>query len=381
MVAINTGQTGDGFNRAAIVSALAESPSLSRIELTRLLGLGAATVSAQVRKLAASGYVRELPPQSTGAGRPRVPLELVRDSRCVIGLALARDHVMLVATAIDGSVLLESTAPFSPADDPAEALTALLEEPLRRLTLPCIAVGLSLSGVVDNATGRVLVSVVLDWHEVDLGSALSERLGLPVYVENDVYALATQEVARAMDGTAAEFILLTIGSGVGMAVVTDNRVFHSRGQSSTEFGHVSIDPDGPPCRCGNAGCLQTYAGLREILNGLQRASRSPVDDVAAAVRLVESGDTRSSAFLVSVGSALGRAVGGSATLLGISTVRVTGESTPLWPWLEEAFRAALAVATPTLLKPTEVVIREWAELDGATSAARLALARSLDALG
>lgn len=374
-------QPGDGFSRTAILAALAATPSLSRIEIARQTGIGAATVSGQVRRLARLGYVRELAPRSSGSGRPRVPLELVRDAAYVIGVALAHDHMILAAIRLDGEIVMQRRSNFDPAGEPIEPIATLVEDMISRMhgSSSCIAVGLSLSGVVDSDSGRVTVSVVMNWRNRDLGSPLERRLGLRVYVENDVHALATRELAFDSMGSSDNFALLVIGSGVGMAIVTEHAVFRV-GQSSTEFGHVSIDPTGRLCRCGNSGCLQTYAGLGEIMHDISRASDTTVRSAQEIRERAESGDAPVLDHLGSIGGMLGRAVGGVATLLGLDTILITGESTQLWPYLAESFRVSLADTTQTLPHPARLVIREWAEVEGAAGAAGLALSRSLDAM-
>ncbi|HOB05165.1 MAG TPA: ROK family transcriptional regulator [Propionibacteriaceae bacterium] len=368
-------ETSESASRADIVAALAAAPGSSRLDLAKRIGLGAATVTAQVRRLVELGYVRELPAVAGGTGRPKVPLEVVHDAGAILGVAIAVDHLLLVATGLDGVSVAQSRVPFDPAapgamDVIADACTALRQG----LEAPLLGVGVALSGVVDEASGLVAVSVVLGWRRVELGPQLAAKLGLPVHVENDLRALATRELYVSARPAPDDFLLFVCGSGVGMALVRNRVVVAGMHGTSTEFGHVSIDPSGPRCRCGNFGCPQAYLGAAELRDVLAGALGWRPDDLAAVV-----GEPSVRAHLARVGALLGRAVGGAATLLGISDLRLTGETLAVWDALEPTFRVSLEQASTTLLSPPSVVVVPWDEEATAIGASSTAMARILAA--
>lgn len=374
-----TSRSSDAVSRAAILAALTRQPGLSRSELAQTLGYGPATIGSQVKRLLETGFVRELEPQSTGYGRPRVPLECVADVAYVIGMSVLPDHIRLTAVGTDGALLSESTAAFDPATNVVSQLARPVSDLIASLDSrgACVAVGLALSGVVDSSTGTVSVSVILRWRDMPLAHELGAELGLPVFVDNDVYVAATHSLTFDTGSTPDSFLLLSVGQGIGMAIVSDRRVLRGAHGASSEFGHVSVDPNGRPCPCGNIGCLQGYAGLGELTHDIETALAQQVTSFEHLARLAAGDDHRVSAIFAGAGVLLGRAVGAAITLLGIDRVLITGRTTPIWSALASGFDRGLAATTPTLNSTPVVSLTSWAEYDDAVGAAALALNRSL----
>jgi len=308
-----------------------------------------------------------------------VPVELI-DAVRVVGVSIEPEQIVIVVAALDGRLVAEHRAPFDPAGRDFAAIAAAVRGLMASAGVTdCLAIGVSLSGVVDARHEGVLVSVVLDWHDLPVGTRIGAELGLPVYVENDVLALASRELSFATLQREDSFLLVSLGPGVGMAIVTGRRVFRGDGAASTEFGHVCVAPDGLPCRCGGVGCLQTVAGLQEIIAAAPLPDDVPrtLDGLAGAA---EAGDAGVRDHLRAVGSVLGRAVGGTATLLGIGTILVTGQSTRLWPYLSPGFSDAVVRHTTTLREGVRTTVLPWSETAEAAGAAGLALAKALDSL-
>src|SRR3954471_6001508 len=137
------------------------------------------------------------------------------------------------------------------------------------------AVGFGIPSLVETATGVSVSSVHLPLDGVPFRDVMGARLGLPVYVDNDVNlaALAEQRVGAARD--ARVMIMLTIGTGIGGAIVIDGRVFRGADGAAGELGHVTVDIDGPPCQgaCRNRGCLEVMASGTAIGREGERVAR------------------------------------------------------------------------------------------------------------
>jgi glucokinase len=121
------------------------------------------------------------------------------------------------------------------------------------------AVGIGAAGFVDASRSTVLFSPHLAWRDEPLRDAVMQRVGLPVIVDNDANAAALAE-SRFGAGTGHRFVLcLTLGTGIGGALVLDHRVYRGANGMAGEFGHMQIVPDGHRCPCGNRGCWEQYA--------------------------------------------------------------------------------------------------------------------------
>jgi predicted NBD/HSP70 family sugar kinase len=120
-----------------------------------------------------------------------------------------------------------------------------------------LGVGLGVPGIA--AEGRV-DSPLLGWAGFALGDDLQDALGVPVLVDNDVNTLAVAERLYGRGHDIADFVTVTVGSGIGLGIVIDGEVHRGARGGAGEFGHVCVDPDGPLCGCGNRGCLEALVG-------------------------------------------------------------------------------------------------------------------------
>lgn len=254
--------TRDAVSRAEILGLLGQLGKLSRSEIAKKLNLGPATVTAQVRRPMSDGYVRELPADArAGAGRPRIPVELVAESAVVIGMGVTPTSVTIVSMLIDGTITDARTTSFDPSSNPLGQFKAMVIEQQSSMEHPerVVAIGISVSGAVDQALSTVRISATLNWRDFNLGAQLERSLNKPVFVSNDLFALSTREVSFGLGRNKDDFLLLGLGFGVGLGIVNHRKVFYGSTGSSTEFGHMSIDPGRTPVRVRK---LRLSAGLR-----------------------------------------------------------------------------------------------------------------------
>src|SRR5258705_13709350 len=127
-------------------------------------------------------------------------------------------------------------------------------------------VGVGVGGHVDTVRGLVRYAPFLEWRDVALAESLSARVGRPVIVENDVNSLTVAEQWFGAGVDVPSFAVVTIGAGVGCGFVVDGALVHGAHGLAGELGHVPIALDGPRCRCGNYGCVETPASDGAILD-------------------------------------------------------------------------------------------------------------------
>jgi glucokinase len=161
--------------------------------------------------------------------------------------------------------------------DQDEVLATMVEAvgEVRSAAGPVDAVGFGIPSLVEAATGVSVSSVHLPLDGVPFRDVMHSRLGLPVYVDNDVNlaALAEQRVGAARG--ARVVVMLTLGTGIGGAIVLDGKVFRGADGAAGELGHVTVDIDGPPCQgnCPNRGCLEVMASGTAIGHEGERVAR------------------------------------------------------------------------------------------------------------
>ena len=154
----------------------------------------------------------------------------------------------------------------------AVALAFDLVERLRGLaTAPVLGIGVGSPGVVDGS-GTVLSASNLDWEDEALRSSLAERFSLPVVVMNDANAAALAE--HSFGEAEGDMMLVKVGHGVGSGLLLGGVQYFGSHFAAGEIGHVVIDPDGAPCRCGKSGCLETWLAIPRLDARLATAGTS-----------------------------------------------------------------------------------------------------------
>ncbi|MHC2999519.1 ROK family protein [Microbacterium sp. HJ5] len=139
------------------------------------------------------------------------------------------------------------------------------------------SVGIGIPGQIEPGTGRVVHAVNLGVEELDLVAATAPRLGVPVGVENDVKAAALG--AFALHGGSGSMGYLNLGTGIAAGIVVEGVLWRGARGTAGEVGHISVDPNGPLCRCGQHGCIEALAGGGAIAERWGRAAALPVRDV------------------------------------------------------------------------------------------------------
>jgi glucokinase len=150
------------------------------------------------------------------------------------------------------------------ADAVVERLAAFAGDLVAAAPGAALAVGVTVPGLVDEAAGVARTAVNLGWRDVPLRRILEQRLGLPVAVAHDVRAAARAEAAAGAARGRAHWLLVTVGTGVGAAVVVGGTPYGGAHGRGGELGHVVVAPDGPRCACGARGCVETLGSAAAV---------------------------------------------------------------------------------------------------------------------
>jgi glucokinase len=212
-------------------------------------------------------------------------------------------------------------------------------------------IGVGIPGIIDLAHGLVRESPnLMGWSDYPVRDEIERRLGARVTLENDANCAALGEkwlgAAREVDDMA----ILTLGTGVGGGIVMGGRIWHGMNGMAGEFGHMTVDPNGPQCLCGNRGCVEQYSSASGIMRmtreaiaaghapALAKAATSDPEFSAKAVyNLAIQGDEEARKILEAAGRALGTLIGGLVNALNLAMYVVGGGVSAAW----EAFSPAM----------------------------------------
>lgn len=169
--------------------------------------------------------------------------------------------------------ILEEAAIPTGAERPTEAVVEDIIEAARPLIekYSPVTVGIGSPGSIDSAAGVVLRAGNLPFRNVPLASILEEALGLPTYLENDANCALIAEVAAGVCRGCRDALILTIGTGIGGAILIDGRIYHGHNNLAGELGHFVIQHGGRQCACGMKGCFEQYASATALVRQTEEA--------------------------------------------------------------------------------------------------------------
>ncbi|MBB6734307.1 ROK family transcriptional regulator [Cohnella zeiphila] len=317
------------MNRKLIYRTLKGQRTSTRTELAAALGLNKNTVNAIVEELMSAGYVRAIGLQDGGGGAGRRALGIAFEpaKRQAFGFQLANRSLIAVVTDLYGAPLEQAELPVAETEpqDVVDAMAGFVRE---RLAIApdgtFVGLGLGVPAVVDPAGERVVQSTHLGWTNVPLKALLAEALPLGITLLDNAVKLASQgELWYGAGQGLKNFAYCSFGAGVGCSLVIDGEIVRGEAGFAGELGHIAVEPGGPPCSCGNAGCLEAVAGLTAICARLEAATGKPFDAgrLAASVR---EGHPAVRAEMERAGRAIGTALAGLVNLMNPRRIILDG---------------------------------------------------------
>lgn len=309
-------------NRALVINLLRTSGPLSRADIAKLTGLAPSALTRLVRGLLEEGVVKEMGKATSRGGRPATLVRLNRAHASSIGIKIERRRILAARVDLGGAIAARAECEITDPPDPAQTLDAATALVARLTKGNILGVGVCVSGFVDPVSGANLYSPILRWENVEVRSILGAQVDVPVHVENDVNALALAESWYGAGRDFAHFVCVTVGEGIGSGVVIAGDLYRGAFGGAGELGHMTIDPNGPVCRCRERGCLEVYASDQYLLEEAHRLSFRSVEAMAQAAR-ADSAEART-AFR-QMGTNLGIGVKNLINLLNPEAIVLGGE--------------------------------------------------------
>lgn len=348
----NLPRMGD-FNRSVIFDAIRRAPEgRSRVELVEMTGLSTQTVSNIARRLLDDALIVEAGKTSAaGLGKPRTILRLNPDGLYAAGVHIDPAVMTFVLLDLTGRVVAHSRLKTPKAADPDHVM-ARIHDRFEQLVADSgiarekiVGLGLAAPGPIDQERGTIVDPPNLHgWHRVPLRDALERSTGLPVLVDKDVTAAAVAETWVGGESGTGSFVFFYIGTGIGAGLVLDDELMRGVSGNAGEIGHIVADPDGPPCFCGQRGCIavtitpQAMVDEAEDAGVLAPAPHETPREIDAQFDLLceaaAAGDASAAAILDRAADRTARTVAVLTNLLDVDRVVFGG---PFWARLEARY--------------------------------------------
>ncbi|MBO1330700.1 ROK family protein [Streptomyces sp. VRA16 Mangrove soil] len=388
-------------NRFEVLHALFERGPSTRQELTRHTGLSAATVATVVTEFVVEEVLEIATVEKNTVGRPyeRLAINPVRGR--IVGVDVAETYVdatvfdMALGVMGHAEVALDEykNDPEYVVDGITRVVRAALDD--AGITDPetLLGAGVSLPGHVHPDAGVSVFAPNWDWNDVRIEELLEAGLGIPVYVDNPLKAIAVAELWFGAGRAADSLAVVNLGTGVGAGVAIERSLIRGAANNAGEWGHTLLQLDGRPCRCGRRGCVEAYLGVHGLQitladiapehPALRTTGQSEFVQAVAAGLASGEPDPDLATLVDRTAHYLAAALGDLVNLLDIPRLTLTGWTTrALAPWLVPAVRAELpAHVLPGSRADVTVAASEVPGNPVAVGMAAFALERFLVTLG
>ena len=331
-------------NRRILLSILSDRQPISRAEIAKISGLNKATISTITGELLKDACIIEEGSGRTTpiGGKPPTPLRLNAKRFGLFGVDIRADETVLALCDFNNRIV--SRVSFETGAVASSFLNKIAKE-IRKFRsqhdsfIEFPGIGVSLPGLVDNQSGKFLLSVVLPWRDVPVVSLLEKATSLPVIIDNSARCSALAEIwhGKAQYAHVRDLLYVGVSTGLACGVVIDGGLYRGGNNTAGQFGHIPIDINGPDCRCGQRGCWDLYASDKATLKRyaeLRGPNGKRVSTMRKLMELVETGDAAATEAVRETARYLGIGITGLINGLDPEVVVIGGEITKGWGVIE-----------------------------------------------
>jgi len=280
-------KTGPALVRKAnieqVLRLMRQADTFSKVDLARDSGISTTTMTKLFSQLEKAGLIEQDRIDRESFGRPRTLYRLSTEKIGVLAAVIDIDETTVASFSLNGSVNKTTVTTFptgNSLDEFYDRLTEALREARNTDGRKCLLAAVCLPGLIDRRTGNSVFCPNIHWLENTApAKEVAGRLKLAARVLHEEKALSLIQQRKNVDGQQ-NFLLMDFSAGVGAGVVCDGRLLSGHSGFAGEIGHITVEPDGQLCGCGNRGCLETVASDRAFFQALETLPKKEAADNA-----------------------------------------------------------------------------------------------------
>jgi glucokinase-like ROK family protein len=371
----------------------AKASPVSRARLTEALNSSRGKISTEVGRLIEAGLLVEEGFADSEGGRRSSLLGIPHSAGLIAAIDIGATSIEVALTTLDSELLARQGEPADVRDGPRRVINRvkallgeLLEEQGSRVQ-DILAIGVGVPGPVEQASGRLTAPPIMPgWDQFSMREAFAGEYAAPVFVDNDVNIMALGEHWGGVAKGINDMIFVKIGTGIGSGIIVGGRLHRGAQGCAGDFGHICVNPDGPLCLCGNAGCLEAMAAAPAIVLEAERCARegeSPalmallqekgelsMKDVGEAAR---RGDYCALTVIRKSGRLIGQTLAAAVNVLNPSMIVIGGGGSRLGNALLAEIRSAVYQRSlPLATRNLPIVMSELDDVAGLVGASEMA---------
>ena len=266
-------------NKKSILELILKKPSISKAEIATTLGLSSTTVTTFVNELISEGRIMKCGIAKSTGGRKSVLYQLNPEAFYIIGINLLVDKLIWVLVNSVGTIIDTQEILLNSIDELyiIGLLNKTIDEIILQNNIPdekIGGIGIGIPGIVQNTFGIVELAPNLGWKNVNLQQLLNTKK--MIFIENEANAGAIGEHSFGTATHVSNLLYISIGVGIGCGFILNDRLYTGHSNRAGEFGHMTVEPAGLFCRCGNQGCWEAYASNDATLKRYNQNSAYPI---------------------------------------------------------------------------------------------------------
>ena len=281
------------LNAYQVLRVLQPGQEMSRAQIARSSGISAPTVSRAVESLLQAGLLEEMDAREAVPGRPARKLRLARISAQVVGVVIDAEECSVSVAGLDGRVTNEALVRFetpSSYTDLIDACSAAVNRCASSNDISTLGAGISVPGLIDARNNISILSPnVPQTNGHSPAADLAMVLPFPCVMIHETQGLCLAESRYGAARGRDDFAMLDISTGIGLSVMDGGRILSGHSGLAGEIGHITVNPNGRQCGCGNTGCLETVASDTALarLVGARHNCHLSIEQVLAMARTGE----------------------------------------------------------------------------------------------
>ena len=266
-------------NQQTLLRLIYFNEPISRLELSERSGLSPATVTNLVANLIEEKVVRSVGTEESQGGRPRTSLAINPQYGYFVGVEVAETHIYTALYTMKLNKIDDVHIDVSADDNNPEVIAAYIVKSVKGLqsrhAVPdqkVISMGVGMPGIVNRTGGVSIFAPNWGWHNIPFLDLLHQQLNISIQLDNGMQALALAEAWFGVGQHVNNLAELLLGTGVAAGIIIDGLLYRGTTNSAGEWGHTCVDLDGPDCRCGSRGCIESFIGAPGILRQLREVN-------------------------------------------------------------------------------------------------------------
>jgi len=317
-------------NCRLIFETLRKSDGMTLLDLEWNTSLSRPTVVNVVRMLEEKGLIIEIGKKDSTGGRAPVIYGVNPKVFYAIGVDFEFPVSRVAISNFTGEVEFHSRKEFDAtltSDEVIKLLVEQIKEIIEKSHIPIkqfLGIGLGMPGSLDLQRGiSVRFERVSGWEEVDIKGIITNEIGIPVFLANDVHLMYRAEREMWKKKNSQDVLFVAIRSGIGMAVFQKGHILEGEFGNAGYIGHMVIQAEGPQCNCGNYGCLEMYASDKAIVEKYNSLTGEKVKEASVVANRANEGEEEAKRVLEESGKYLGIGIGNAVSLFDINNIIVS----------------------------------------------------------